>query len=67
MHVISDDLLIFISFIIPRSYKVTEYLEIISDSKLETTLFNDLIRETIFFSIIEKIKSKKSQFYFILY
>ena len=38
---------------------MTEYLETISDSKLETTLFNDLIRETIFFSVTEKIKAKK--------
>ena len=58
-HVIRGGLGIFITFTIPRSYKVTEYLETISDSKLETTLFNDLIRETIFFSITEKIKAKK--------
>ena len=59
LHVIRGGLGLFITFTIPRSYKVTEYLETISDSKLETTLFNDLIRETIFFSITEKIKSKK--------
>ena len=59
LHVLRGALGIFISFTIPRSYKVTEYLETISDSKLETTLFNDLIRETIFFSITEKVKSKK--------
>ena len=59
LHVIRGALGTFITFTIPRSYKVTEYLETISDSKLENTLFNDLIRETIFFSITEKIKSKK--------
>ena len=59
LHVIRGALGTFITFTLPRSYKVTEYLETISDSKLENTLFNDLIRETIFFSITEKIKSKK--------
>ena len=59
IHVIRGALGFFITHTIPRSYKVTEYLESISDSKLERTLFNDLIRETIFFSITEKIKSKK--------
>ena len=59
IHVARGGLGIFIAYTIPRSYRVTEYLETISDSKLETTLFNDLIRETIFFSITEKIKAKK--------
>ena len=59
LHLIRGGLGIFIAHTLPRSYKVTEYLETISDSKLETTLFNDLIRETIFFSITEKVKSKK--------
>ena len=68
LHVIRGALGAFITFTIPRSYKVTEYLETISDSKLENTLFNDLIRETIFFSITEKIKSKKIPIiiYFVL-
>ena len=68
LHVIRGALGTFITFTIPRSYKVTEYLETISDSKLENTLFNDLIRETIFFSITEKIKSKKIPIiiYFVL-
>ena len=68
IHVIRGALGFFITQTIPRSYKVTEYLETISDSKLETTLFNDLIRETIFFSITEKIKSKKIPIiiYFVL-
>ena len=59
LHILRGALGIFLAYTIPRSYKVTEDLEKISDSKLETTLFNDLIRETIFFSITEKIKSKK--------
>ena len=68
LHVIRGALGTFITFTLPRSYKVTEYLETISDSKLENTLFNDLIRETIFFSITEKIKSKKIPIiiYFVL-
>ena len=59
LHILRGALGIFLAYTIPRSYKVTEDLEKISDSKLETTLFNDLIRETIFFSITEKVKSKK--------
>ena len=59
LHVIRAGLGIFLTFTIPKSYRVTQDLESISDSKLETTLFNDLIRETIFFSVTEKIKSKK--------
>ena len=59
LHILRGALGIFLAYTIPRSYKVTEDLEKISDSKLETTLFNDLIGETIFFSITEKIKSKK--------
>ena len=68
LHVFRAGLGIFIAYTIPRSYQVTESLESLSDSKLETTLFNDLIRETIFFSVTEKIKSKKIPIiiYFIL-
>jgi len=58
-HLFRGCLGIFLALTFPRSYQVTEYLETISDSKLETTLFNDLIRETVFFSVTEKIKSKK--------
>lgn len=58
-HIIRAILGIFIAYTIPRSYRVTQDLESISDSKLEHTLFNDLIRESIFFSVTEKIKSKK--------
>ena len=59
IHLLRGVIGIFLAFTFPRSYHVTEYLETISDSKLETTLFNDLIRETIFFSVTEKIKAKK--------
>jgi len=58
-HLFRGCLGIFLALTFPRSYQVTEYLETISDSKLETTLFNDLIRETVFFSVTEKIKAKK--------
>ena len=43
----------------PNSNNVMKSLESNSDEKLERTLFNDLIRETIFFDVTEKIKSKK--------
>ena len=43
----------------PKSFDVINKVESYSDIKLEKTLFNDLIRETIFFNVTEKIKPKK--------
>ena len=59
MHVIRAGLGIFLIHTFPKSFQIINNLEQNSDSKLETTLFNDLIRETIFFNVTEKIKSKK--------
>ena len=59
LHVIRAFIGIFLIRTFPRSYHVIKSLESNSDDKLEKTLFNDLIRETIFFNVTEKIKTKK--------
>ena len=59
IHVLRAALGIFLIHTFPKSFEVINSLESNSDSKLEKTLFNDLIRETIFFNVTEKIKPKK--------
>ena len=59
IHVLRAALGIFLIYFFPRSFQVINSLESNSDSKFEKTLFNDLIRETIFFNVTEKIKAKK--------
>ena len=59
IHVLRAALGLFLIYAFPRSFQVINNLETNSDSKLEKTLFNDLIRETIFFNVTEKIKPKK--------
>ena len=59
IHVLRAVLGLFLIHTFPRSFEVINNLENNSDSKLEKTLFNDLIRETIFFNVTEKIKPKK--------
>ena len=59
IHVARAALGIFLIHTFPKSFQVINSLETTSDSKLETTLFNDLIRETIFFNVTERIKPKK--------
>ena len=59
MHVIRAALGIFLMYSFPKSFQVINNIESYSEQKLEKTLFNDLIRETIFFNVTEKIKSKK--------
>ena len=59
IHVFRAILGAFLIYSFPRSFQVINSLESNSDSKLEKTLFNDLIRETIFFNVTEKIKPRK--------
>ena len=59
IHVIRAALGIFLIYYLPRSFEVINTLESYSNSKFEKTLFNDLIRETIFFNVTERIKPKK--------
>lgn len=44
---------------LPRSVTFVEKINQISDEKLEKTIFNDLIRETFFFDVTEKIRTYK--------
>lgn len=59
LHVFRAALGIFLIYSFPRSFQVINSLETNTDSKLEKTLFNDLIRENIFFNVTEKIRPKK--------
>jgi hypothetical protein len=59
LHVLRAGLGIFLLYVFPRSFQVINSIETNSDSKLEKTLFNDLIREAVFFNVTEKIKPKK--------
>ena len=59
IHVLRAVLGIFLIHTFPKSFQVINSLESNSDEKLERTLFNDLIRETIYFNVTEKIKPKK--------
>ena len=59
IHVLRAALGIFLIHSFPKSFQVINSLESNSDEKLERTLFNDLIRETIYFNVTEKIKPKK--------
>ena len=59
IHVLRAALGIFLIHTFPKSFQVINSLESNSDEKLEKTLFNDLIRETIYFNVTEKIKPKK--------
>ena len=59
IHVLRAALGIFLIHTLPKSFQVINSLESNSDEKLERTLFNDLIRETIYFNVTEKIRPKK--------
>lgn len=65
IHVLRAALGIYFIHSFPRSFEVINNLVSYSDSKLEKTLFNDLMRETIFFNVTEKIKPKKK--YVLIY
>lgn len=59
LHIIRAVLGIFLIYYFPRSFEVINSLESYSNTKFEKTLFNDLIRESIFFNVTERIKPKK--------
>ena len=59
MHLLRGVIGMILIYTFPRSFQFTNSLETTVDSKLEKSLFNDLIRENIFFNVTEKIKSKK--------
>ena len=49
----------YVGYKLPRSYQVMDILQNLSEKKLEKTLFNDIIRETLLFNAIFTIKEKK--------
>ena len=58
-HLIRAFLGMFIGYKLPRSYQIMDSLQNLSDEKLEKTLFNDIIRETLYNQVILVIKERK--------
>ena len=59
VHIIRAFLGMFIGYKLPRSYQIMDSLQSLSDEKLEKTLFNDIIRETLYNQAILVIKERK--------
>ena len=59
LHVVRGALGIFFIYKLPRSFQIIENLENTVNEKLEKTLFNDLIRENMFYNLTEKIRPLK--------
>ena len=60
VHIIRACLGMYIGYKLPRTYNVMDVLENLSDEKLEKTLFNDIIRETLFNQVVSIIKERKN-------
>ena len=58
-HVIRACLGMFVGYKLPRSFQIMDYLQTLTKEKLAKTLFNDIIRETIYNKVILVIKNKK--------
>lgn len=59
LHVIRAFLGMYLGYKLPRSYQIIDILQNLSDEKLEKTLFNDILRETIYNHVILAIKQRK--------
>ena len=59
VHIVRACLGMFVGYKLPRNFQIMDILQNISENKLETTLFNDIIRETLLNHIISKIKERK--------
>ena len=59
VHIIRAFLGMFIGYKLPRSYQIMDSLQNLSDEKLEKTLFNDILRETLYNQVILVIKERK--------
>lgn len=59
IHVIRACIGIFIAYKLPRSYEFVENIKTLPDTKLETNIFNDIIREQALELITNKIKPRK--------
>ena len=58
-HVIHACLGMYIGYKLPRSFQIMDFLQALSKEKLAKTLFNDIIRETIYNHVILVIKKRK--------
>ena len=58
-HIIRACLGMFIGYKLPRSFQIMDYLQTLSKEKLGKTLFNDIIRETIYNKVILVVKKNK--------
>ena len=59
LHVIRAFLGMYLGYKLPRGHQIIDILQNLSDEKLEKTLFNDIIRETIYNHVILVIKQRK--------
>jgi hypothetical protein len=58
-HIIRACLGMFIGYKLPRSFQIMDYLQTLSKEKLGKTLFNDIIRETVYNKVILVVKKNK--------
>ena len=59
LHIIRASLGMYIGYKLPRSYRIMDELQKIPDEKLAKTLFNDIIRETLYYHAVIVIKEKR--------
>ena len=59
LHVARAFLGMYLGYKLPRSHQIIDILQNLSDEKLEKTLFNDILRETIYNHVILAIKQRK--------
>ena len=67
-HVIHALFGMFIGYKLPRSFQIMDFLQTLSKEKLAKTLFNDIIRETLYEKVILIVKKNKAHIfiYFII-
>ena len=64
-HVIHACLGMYIGYKLPRSFQIMDFLQALSKEKLAKTLFNDIIRETLYNKVILVVK--KNKFHILIY
>ena len=68
LHVVRACIGMFVGYKLPRSFQIMDFLQDLSKEKLAKTLFNDIIRETIYNKVILVIRKNKVHIfiYFLL-
>ena len=68
LHVVRACIGMFVGYKLPRSFQIMDFLQDLSKEKLAKTLFNDIIRETIYNKVILVIRKYKVHIflYFLL-